>query len=1013
MEVALPYNVNAKGVADKIVGFCGRMQVHVNDVLRSITDGNNGTIGHRILGSLLNVLFLDAYSIRTIVLQFATYYYYGKRKYSMLDMFKANMRCFVLLVSSKILFSFIIRMLPPATKSLILSWCVTHHDYSVLRQGFLQRPIPVAPLNSDNHHATVAQIRASADNFTNQFASGFGYTIFSPSRSAKDMWNGVSGNRFVYDEKDLRLHYHNDHLGEGDVVKLIDVDQYIDSEFLTFLRRGTCVLMFTYYPSDLYITTDDYTMSFDNCGKMSMSFPGSLPYSHFIWDWRRDYVTFHDVLGFVHCYVEVKPCGLNRALVCLIPATRGGIIGNIVRSLLVGTQPLTRFNPNLPCGVQVLHLGSSVVLRDIDTFVQFKMDNEKFSNALALCSTSKTLQMASVQRICDTTQLMYACIPILKKLVGTNLSTLVPNYELTDRAPRAYKREYKDVFDDDPKLKGQFYMPPLIDGALVPASCLSNDIDCYVGRVRNLRKPADFSVAPKYYRYIKEFCVKFSAFAPGKLHPLDIDDVIEDANPSQKNKYTLSLQTRGGQNKAFQKVEAYSEIKDSRNISAVNPGNVVRLSRYTKVLSQYMKDYVPWYAFGLTPEEVANRVVLVASDPFGVLGEGDFSRFDGTQSAIVVDLNTNIMLSVFHPAYHDEIRALRYELSYCLFTTEYGILYNTADSMKSGTANTSGDNTVTDGYNIYSTHRNSGLSIDESWDKIGICGGDDSLTRVLSALVYEKTATDLGFALKCKIRVPGDYVTFLGRVWFDAWSSNLSFFDPLRCLSKLHFSDNSDRRMDVNLLAWRKSVSYYVTDNGNFVGHLAEHMLNITQAGKTEVVERRPWLSAVLLENTHYTTEQILYKFRGCSVFPTYQSNPRTLCILGDPEPAVIYLAELLEIPCIDIITWYEEVRRCDMLNFPCLHRIPSVTDKPTTVDGELVGGPLKPAPVQLSKLEGKEPIDDVIQPACRFFFSKEGCKRGDKCKFSHSKKLCRDFLRGACDRTNCKFDHVSSSAKV
>jgi len=190
-------------------------------------------------------------------------------------------------------------------------------------------------------------------------------------------------------------------------------------------------------------------------------------------------------------------------------------------------------------------------------------------------------------------------------------------------------------------------------------------------------------------------------------------------------------------------------------------------------------------------------------------------------------------------------------------------------------------------------------------------------------------------------------------------------------------------------------------------------MLKITQAGKTEVVERRPWLSAVLMENTHYTTEQIIYKFRGCSVFPTYQSNPRNLCILGDPEPAVVYLAGLLQIPCIDIIAWYEEVRKRDSLNFPCLHEVQPASDKPTTVGGELIGGSLKPAPVQLSKIEGKEPIDEVVKPACRFFFSKDGCKRGDKCKFSHSKMICRDFLRGACDRKTCKFDHVSASAKV
>jgi len=267
--------------------------------------------------------------------------------------------------------------------------------------------------------------------------------------------------------------------------------------------------------------------------------------------------------------------------------------------------------------------------------------------------------------------------------------------------------------------------------------------------------------------------------------------------------------------------------------------------------------------------------------------------------------------------------------------------------------------------------------------------------------------------LKCAIKVPGDPVTFLGRVWPDPWGSNLSFFDPLRCLSKLHFSDNSDKRVPVSLLAWRKAVSYYVTDNGNIVGHIAEHILNITRQGKTEVVERRPWLAAVLLENTHYTTEQIVVKFRGSSVFPTYQSNPRDLTLDGEFEPALVYLSSQTGISCDDILAWYRDLRSREFLDFPCLHRVEASSSKPTSVDGELIGGPMAKAPIDLSKIEGKKPVDTPVPPACKFFFSKDGCRRGDKCRFNHSKNICRDFLKGACKRDKCRFEHVALSAPV
>jgi hypothetical protein len=274
------------------------------------------------------------------------------------------------------------------------------------------------------------------------------------------------------------------------------------------------------------------------------------------------------------------------------------------------------------------------------------------------------------------------------------------------------------------------------------------------------------------------------------------------------------------------------------------------------------------------------------------------------------------------------------------------------------------------------------------------------------------------------IRQPGDYVTFLGRVYVDAWSNNLSFFDPARCLSKLHFSDNCDRKISPSLCAWRKAVSYYVTDNGNFVGHIAQKMLEITGEGKTEVVERRPWLADVLESNTRYTTQQIMDKFRYNSIFPTYQSDPETLGVLvgssesngryGGLDHSLIYLADQLNMSTVDILVWYGKFRKSNTLDFPLLYREPTPANSSVTitVDGISVGPDLQPAPA----------IVPAEKPACFYFFDplKKGlkCKHGDKCKFSHSqeyngKRICRDFLKNACKRDNCKFAHVAVSAKV
>jgi hypothetical protein len=665
-----------------------------------------------------------------------------------------------------------------------------------------------------------------------------------------------------------------------------------------------------------------------------------------------------------------------------------------------GFRELEYWRPVHENGVNILPCADKIVLAWPDGRVEHTVSNAQFSELVHLPRVSAP----SVQRITGKTTTEYDLTAIVEALQDVRLGGKAISFDAN--APRAYKVEYSNIHDDV-KVKGRRLFTPIIDGAFCPASCRSNDLACIDGRLTQLQRELR-PVPPKYYKYITEFISCMGGVAPHTLHPDDISDVMAASSGSQRKKYENALmEPLALRHKAFQKVESYDEPKWPRNISAVDPKHVVKLSRFIQPLVRMKKEYCHWYAFGKSPRAMADAVCEMCLDDFGVLVEGDFSKYDGRQSTFVVDFNTAVMLHFFHPDYHDEIRELRYELSYSMFTTEYGVLYCTADTCKSGSASTSSDNTDFHGYCQFSHFRNMGFVKEEAYKRIGLCGGDDGLMRTTNPQNYEDTCRDLNMLLKCTVRSPGDPVGFLGRVWVD-WKSPRSFFDPFRCLSKLHFSDSSDKLVSVNDLAFRKALGYYVTDKGNFIGHIAHHLLTITKTGKTEVKERREWLTGILEENTRYTLAEVENIVQE-SVFPTFCSNPHTLRLdTGEVDPCYDHFMNQVGkhgIKREQLETWYRVfMTSLDVRQIPQLYSIPVPENLPVaiSVDGMDYGPNMTPAPVP--------PVPTM--PVCYSLFVNKECKR-KRCKFSHDLNVCFDFCKGKCRRVTCKRPHVPLSAKV
>lgn len=890
---------------------------------------------------------------------------------------------------------------------------VTRYDYSAYREYALTVPLETVPVSKTNPHAEMAANRTSAENLIHNYAQHFGLPVYSVSQSKKDQWRGVSGKRLQYDEKDITMWCRDDD-PTGHVVKMMDVDWFLEEQEIgECLADGKIVAMYTFTPESLTYSDEHHHFKFTKDNRIDMSVRGGARYCHPLWNWDVDVVTLqihdddynyapNDLDIFVHAYVERRKVSPNRSVVFLIPAVQGDVYARIAQKAIgIEYTGLKRFAPTLnDTGVQCIRLDNEYILSHADYPNEYRANPEQFSQLCGVAHFKESaLSAPTVARILELkTDTPYDLRQMVLSLTNvTNIPTVCKA-----RQPRAYKMEYSNI-DDEVKLRGQNFMPPIVDACFVPASCRSNDVCCIDGRIVKIRQYGR-SVHPKYTAYANEFAQLMGP--KGSLMPIDIGEVINSASSAQRVKYERAswfpFSEEHWHNKAFQKTEGYQEIKEPRNISAVDTNHVVNYLRFVNAVTQHMGETCPWYAFKLNPVQVANRVNAVCELSGGMAIETDFSRFDGTQDDFHNTVEGIILFHLFDTCCHAELRALRNALNFSVFKTEYGIRYNTWCTRKSGSADTSLGNTLLNAYMCYCALRQSGLEPDEAWRKLGVYGGDDGVTAHVPPALLEHVCRDLGFKLKATVRRSGEAVTFLGRIFPNPWDNNGSFIDPLRALSKLHFTSDSDPCTSNETLAWRKAVSLYVTDAGNFVGNIAKHLLDISVSGRTEAVERRPWMRDVLPENTKMTTAEIVERFQDKPVFPPVPDN---VGVQDQPDHALLYFANQTQLPLPTIAEWFVRFLNAQSLkDIPTLYRVETPSNAPvcTSVDGVVVGPRMGPAP---------SPPPDM-KPYCRHHIQRR-CTRGEKCKYSHAQDACRDHLRGKCAYADkCKFVHYALSPK-
>lgn len=903
-----------------------------------------------------------------------------------------------------------------------LSGCVEQNPHAdrwrkaALTARVVDKKTPLA-VKARNEHAEDANWRHCAEDCIHSFMESICRATYSVATSAKDVACGLPGTRDYFWHKDLHLPLQHDPL-KNHGVKLIDVDYYLEShefadlawtgrEYMSDTQEPRPIAMYTYLFGPLTSATSSSTVEWTEDNKLINVINGGAGFSHQVWDWNMDMVSFYSDNCVVNCHVIRTPAVGLRSVVILVPIWKACPVGAALMEMLhVRGDELARFEP-VHNGVAVHRTGDVVYIARARTPVVYELSNAEFNDLMAE-RHNPSFNVSTIQNVTGQRyKLAYNLLACLNAIPEGFIPSLKPSVIKRPVDYRANTYYHHALSDDDgsrKKEQGRVFMRPLMAGTFVPRDCLASERITIDRRVSSLTNE-NLVVLPKYGRYRDEYAELFCQHAPKGISPLDEIAVIDKAHGTKKQQYKAGFNKPLSVNlsKAFKKVEAYPAPKDPRNISAIGTPHVVRYLRFILALSEYCKTFHPWYAFGLAPEQIANRVAEICHTATEKVALTDFERFDGLLETFMMSVEGAIMRRMF-PDYVDEIMELRDATSWLVIASTHGTRYNSRNSRKSGSAITSWGNTIANCFHSYCSKRECGMSPKEAFDTLGIYGGDDGITTISDPKVLERVATDLGLRLKLNIKDGHDSVDFLARIYPRAFQGdNSSFTDPLRALSKFHYTADSDPNISVNKIVWRKAVSLYAADSRSVVGKVMEHYLATIGRGKFTEAPRRPDLECLSeYVGETFTFEDIHSKFYMNPVYPQKGITFSDSCE---------YLAKQLGITYSELKCWLESMQTKSIGAHDTLMPLP--VDPPEgVVIGNCINSPNIPGPViQLPK----------ITPPCLGHL-KQVVGIG-KCSVSgahkpHPTDLCKDYLRGwfkikgkdgkiiSCKRKKCKFSH-------
>lgn len=712
---------------------------------------------------------------------------------------------------------------------------------TIVRDNFRRLNVrqPDTRAGRDNHsHGKAACIRSFADAFIEQVAVSSGLETYSVSMSRRDTAARVAGNRYYYWAKDLQVEYRDDDSHANSLLKLVDVDYYMDMNFM--LRKHSHICAYTFNPTKpagslangTYCTISNEVHSNVN---------GGAKYHHALHYYDVDYAYVRTWYGGKLFLVETKECpvgvlegkpiyGDNKIVLLTLTATVYGPLGWLYfghgigrRQLSWGPFNITRSNEEINGQWEVVKhyslAGSSVSVSVPERSLESAIIRAMRSKAPAIADIERLFRETNVSDaghaaalfmtlLTEYPQLLWVHPPIVTKYIGSNFSYQVAGPLVMEEGKPTMRELPITVYPAAYHSKRSY----------------NNEDDTINRRVAAVENKVT-RVPPFYTTCMREFIdllltpvdtrgyVTNDKPAKWTLVPACLEDVADkQARPTQRALLERAREFLfyGSRTvKAFQKAEPYPKVKSARNISTVSTDAKARLAAFIYPLTELMKKH-HFYAFGHHPREFSDVLSEKArKSDFG--SETDFEMYDGTRSEFLADFEKALLLAGFPVCYHKEIiNLVTAEINAKCFTAS-GIVYTNGYSRLSGSMGTSVFNTLCNALIAYIAYRVLGNSPLEAYKALGLYGGDDGINFGLPPSVLTRVVEKLGLRIKCAIVTRHQPVTFLARVYLDVWTAPQSFCDVKRQLAKFHLSSTPDF-VPIEDLLYRKCEAYVCTD---------------------------------------------------------------------------------------------------------------------------------------------------------------------------------------------------------
>jgi len=713
------------------------------------------------------------------------------------------------------------RIIPISTWSRIIEWFIIRPkvDYRRLFDHSISS-VPLLWISGNHTHRISATYRTSSNRHLKCVVSEQGFIPYQVSCSLND-YTDSDGTRYFYGLKDLKVPFKSDLVDDRHVIVLCDVDYYADMNAILSLNRP--VLMYTFYPKTPGEVRKEYEYSItDDVVKYTIF--GGATYEHNVWDYSGDTVSVLDDCNNLIVY-DISQKELDgdpdHRIIGLYPTCKLPFpfwlhfedqIGLQRRRFTYGDYSVTRSRNQL----YISPSGSPHSFTIKETLYTALLLRGKYKQTVDLtpADIERHLNFDKAVTVNFGSAIAAAHVRELMNHLDKDMIKNIPTIVETTKLTCCYQTLSPLIHEVGKESCVMITSPLVSQPAVFPMKSYNNDVACIQGRVDRVKNT--IWPAPIFENYASEFIEKL---IPEEVMntgcPLSLNDVVKIQDKPMQRARILRDQVNMSvlaENKmqAFIKSEAYSNFTDPRNITTMSSNVTTLLSSYTYAFKEVILKPQLWYAPGMCPTEMVQRLQVVVKD--GALAS-DFSRFDGTISYFMqFKITVRAMMRYFKEPYRPELSGLIKSVFKRKAITKEGYRYDPGFGTRSGSPLTTDGNTMMLAYVCFCGLRELGLAVDDSWNALGLYCGDDAVSSAIDGFAekFQFVCRSLGLTVEV-LEIPrSGHVPFLGRIFYDPLTCQDSIQDPRRTLAKIHLT--SSKGVTPNQAAYNRAIGYLTTD---------------------------------------------------------------------------------------------------------------------------------------------------------------------------------------------------------